>query len=221
MPCRTALPDVFADSTKQEDGLYQKLNMQARFALLVCLSLFAAVPSGALGQGETESVQAEVDTVTAFKDTTAQDSVSAATFVDPAYIWKTWTDLSRAIQLRRLDGPEDIMEKADIIRDRIDDLSEEREKLTTARQEWSDKNDALEIQLEVLEDLAKVQLGGDLQLQQRMHRMREGRNVAANQLELLTRSISELDIEVGGLTEMVTEYKKQAAELRRREAESR
>ena len=141
--------------------------------------------------------------------------------VSPAYIWKTWADLSRAIELRKLDGPEDIIEKADIIEDRIDDLSQEREKLATARQEWADKSDALEIQLEVLEDLAKVQLGGDLQLQQRMHRMREGRSVAANQLEILTRSISELDIEAGGLTEMVREYKKQAEELRRREAELR
>ena len=60
-----------------------------------------------------------------------------------------------------------------------------------------------------------------LELQQRMHRMRDGRGVATNQLEILTRSISDLDIEVGGLTEMVTEYKRKASELRRREAESR
>ena len=192
-------------------------------AILICLSLLAAVPSGALGQGEVEPVQSQVDTVTkaAVEDTVAQDSVSAVAPVSPAYIWKTWADLSRAIELRKLDGPEDIIEKADIIEDRIDDLSQEREKLATARQEWADKSDALEIQLEVLEDLAKVQLGGDLQLQQRMHRMREGRSVAANQLEILTRSISELDIEAGGLTEMVREYKKQAEELRRREAELR
>jgi len=203
------------------------MNMQTRHAILICLPIWllslAAVPTGALGQGEDESVQSEVDTVTkaVAKDTVVQDSASAATRVEPAYIWKTWTDLSRAIKLRKLDGPEDIIEKADIIKDRIDDLSAERQKLATARQEWSDRNDALEIQLEVLEDLAKVQLGGDLQLQQRMHRMREGRSAAANQLEILTRSISELDIEAGGLTDMVTEYKKQAEELRRREAESR
>ncbi len=203
------------------------MNTQTRHTILICLPIWlsslAVVPSGALGQGEVESVPAHVGTVTEVvaEDTVAQDSVSAAIPVAPAYIWKTWTDLSRAIELRKLDGPEDIIEKADIIEDRIDDLSEEREKLAAARQEWADKNDALEIQLEVLEDLAKVQLGGDLQLQQRMHRMREGRSMAANQLEILTRSISELDIEVGGLTEMVTEYKKQAEELRRREAESR
>ncbi len=192
-------------------------------AILIGLSLLAAIPSGALGQGEVEPVQSQVDTMTgaAVEDTVAQDSVSAVAPVSPAYIWKTWADLSRAIELRKLDGPEDIIEKADIIEDRIDDLSQEREKLATARQEWADKSDALEIQLEVLEDLAKVQLGGDLQLQQRMHRMREGRSVAANQLEILTRSISELDIEAGGLTEMVREYKKQAEELRRREAELR
>jgi hypothetical protein len=193
------------------------------FGLFIGLSSLAAVPSRALGQGEVESVQTPVDTVTetAAEDTVGHDSVSTATRVDPAYIWRTWKDLSRAIQLRDLDGPEDIMGKADIIKDRIDDLSEERKKLATARQEWSDRNDALEIQLEVLEDLAKVQLGGDLQLQQRMHRMREGRSVAGNRLEVMTRSISDLDIEVGGLTEMVTQYKKQAVELRRREAQPR
>ena len=93
-------------------------------AILICLSLLAAVPSGALGQGEVEPVQSQVDTVTkaAVEDTVAQDSVSAVAPVSPAYIWKTWADLSRAIELRKLDGPEDIIEKADIIEDRIDDL---------------------------------------------------------------------------------------------------
>lgn len=196
--------------------------MQTRLAIVVYMSLLAAVPLQALGQGEEDSVQLQVDTVSvaASEVTVGQDS-AAAIPVDPAYVWKTWPNLSRAIELQKLDGPEDIIEKADIIQDRIDELAQEREKLATARQEWSDKNDALEIQLEVLEDLAKVQLGGDLQLQQRMHRMREGRNTSATQLEVLTRSIGELDIEVGGLTDMVTDYKQQATQLKRREAQPR
>ena len=190
--------------------------------ILSLLSLFVAAPSGALGPGEVDSVL--VDTVAsaaAVERAAEQDSATAATPADPAYIWKTWKNLSRAIELQKLDGPEDIIEKADIIKDRIDDLSEEQEQLATIRQEWSDRADALEIQLEVLEDLAKVQLGGDLQLQQRMHRMREGRSMATNRLEVLTRSIRELDTEVGELAEMVTEYHKQAAELQRREAGNR
>ena len=182
----------------------------------VLLLLVVAAPFGVRAQGEGDSVRAQTDTAVAKVAT--QDSAAAAP-VDPAYIWTTWKDLSRAIKLQPLDGPEDIIEKADIIQDRIDDLSAERRQLAETKQEWSDKNVALETQLEVLEDLAKVQLGGDLQLQQRMHRMREGRSVAANKSEVLTRSIRDLDAVVGELTEMVTGYRKQAGELRRLEAE--
>ena len=180
------------------------------------LLLLVAAPFGVGAQGEGDSVRVQADSAAA--EVASEDS-AAATPVDPAYIWTTWKDLSRAIKLETLDGPEDIIEKADIIQDRIDDLAAERRQLAETRQEWSDKNTALETQLEVLEDLAKVQLGGDLQLQQRMHRMREGRSVAANKTDVLTRSIRDLDTVAGGLEEMVTDYRKKASELRRLEAE--
>ena len=51
-------------------------------------------------------------------EATAADKVVAgkdSAEVDPAYLWTIWKDLSRAIELQKLDGPEDIVEKADII----------------------------------------------------------------------------------------------------------
>ena len=151
--------------------------MKRALPSFVLLLLLVAAPFGVRAQGDGDSVRVQAESAAA--EVALQDSAAAAP-VDPAYIWTTWKDLSRAIKLETLDGPEDIIEKADIIQDRIDDLAAERRQLVETRQEWSDKNTALETQLEVLEDLAKVQLGGDLQLQQRMHRMREGRSVAAN-----------------------------------------
>ena len=112
--------------------------------------------------------------------------------VDPAYLWTIWKDLSRAIELQKLDGPEDIVEKADIIRDRIDDLTGERQRLATLLEEWADRHESLDIQLEVLEDLAMVQLDGDLQLQQHAQHTRatqhgDGSQEGARRIDARTR----------------------------------
>jgi chromosome segregation ATPase len=141
--------------------------------------------------------------------------------IDPAQAWKTWKELSRAIRLRPLDGPDDILEKAEIIEDRLDDLGEARQELRTEAQEWEDRRQALELQIEVLNDLAQVQRGGDLQLQQRLHTLREDLGKAARRLGVLKGSLKELDKELYRLNGLVKEYNHKAAELRRREEENR
>jgi hypothetical protein len=141
--------------------------------------------------------------------------------IDPAYAWKTWADLSRAIALRPLDGPEDIIEKAEIIADRTDDLREEEQKLKTALEERQARQQALELQLEVLEELAQVQRGGDLQLQQRQHDLREEAGRAARRLRIFRASRAELAGELERLAKLAEEYREKAEALRRREEESR
>ncbi len=141
--------------------------------------------------------------------------------IDPAFAWKAWTDLSRAIALRPLDGPEDIGEKVEIIADRTDDLREEEQKLKTTLEEWQTRRQALELQLEVLEELAEVQRGGDLQLQQRQHGLREELGRAARRLRVFRASRAELARELERLEELAAQYREKAAELRRREEESR
>lgn len=141
--------------------------------------------------------------------------------IDPAYEWQTWADLSRAIILRPLDGPEDIREKAEIIADRIDDLREEQQQLKTTLEGWQTRHQALELQLEVLEELAQVQRGGDLQLQQRQHGLREELGRARRRLRVFRAAGGELAKELERLEKLAEEYREKAGALRRREEESR
>ena len=141
--------------------------------------------------------------------------------VDPALAWKSWKDLSRAIALRGLDGPDDILEKAEIIADRIDDLRQEQKQLKASLQEWSDRHQALELQLEVLDDLAEVQRGGDLQLQQRLHSLREDLGKATGRMQIFDASLKDLEQELDRLDGLAKQYAKKAEDLRRREEENR
>ena len=76
------------------------------------------------GQARGDSVQVAADTtrVSTSPDTAVVADSSRAIQGDPAFSWKSWADISRAIALRPLDGPEDILEKREIIEDRLDDL---------------------------------------------------------------------------------------------------
>lgn len=141
--------------------------------------------------------------------------------VDPACAWKTWKDLSRAIGLRPLDGPEDILEKAEIIEDRLDDLRQEQGKLEASSKEWTDRRQALEDQLEVLADLAEVQQGGDLQMQQRLDGLRQNLREAVQRLGIVAGSLGDLQKELDRLTVLVKQYKDKAEELHRREEKDR
>ena len=190
-------------------------------ALLVTLT--AAAPFDAAAQKITAPDTAQVDTSVSkvTKPQAAKTDSGRAKAIDPAYAWTTWKDISRAIALRPLDGPDDILEKTEIIEDRIDDLFKEHQHLQEAIDEWKNRHQSLEIQLEVLEDLAEVQRGGDLQLQQRMHSLREDLRKAAQRRSVLGKSLQKLEGELARLRELVKQYQQQAEAIRRREEESR
>ncbi len=147
---------------------------------------------------------------------TGTDSLRAKN-LDPAYAWKGWPDLERAIALRPLDGPEDIIEKKEIIEDRLDDLTAEAIKLHSAKERWLNRQHALEEQREVLEDLAEVQRGGDLQLQQRLHSLREEIRQITTRSKTPTRALAELEQEQQRLRELAQHYTDKALQLRREE----
>ena len=144
---------------------------------------------------------------------------SRAASLDPAYAWKGWQELSRAIELRPLDGPEDILEKVEIIHDRVDALRREGRKLEGGRREWMDREAALGAQVEILDDMARVQRGGDLQLQQRVHTLREDGREASRRILVLDQARRELRAEVLRLEGVAGRYEEAAETLRRREEE--
>lgn len=153
------------------------------------------------------------------------DSVQADSIrqkrVDPALVWKTWKDISQAIALRPLDGPDDILEKAEIVEDRLDDLREEKKRLKAVSEEWEERRQSLELQLEVLDDLAEVQRGGDLQLQQRMHSLRDDLGKVVRRLWVFRGSLDDLEKELEQWNRRVEEYREKSVDLRRREEERR
>ena len=137
--------------------------------------------------------------------------------VDPTTAWKGWMDIARAIAPDPLDGPGDILEKEEIIQDRVDDLAAEEERLARTGSQWQGRHQAASVQLEVLDDLAEIQLGGDLQLQQRLENVREDIRMADEWQRRIDESRRELATEMKRLRILAREYRNRAEELRRQE----
>lgn len=174
------------------------------FSLLACFAVASAAQSAPDSTSRSDSSAVRPDSLRAHP-------------LDPAYAWKGWPDLERAIALRPLDGPDDILEKKEIIEDRLDDLAAEEAKLRAVKERWLSRQHALEMQREMLEDLAEVQRGGDLQLQQRLHTLREDMRQMATRLKIPTRSLAELNDEQQRLHELARHYADKALKLRREE----
>ena len=136
---------------------------------------------------------------------------------DPVQAWRQWKRINRAIALEELDGPDDILAKEEIIEDRIDDLTEEDARLQQNASQWDARHEATSVQLEVLDDLAEMQLGGDLQLQQRIDDVREQIREAAQWLERFGSSREDLALEVASMRKLADKYRQTAEEIRTRE----
>ena len=211
-----------ANGQSTAPGTGPTLLQQAFRGVLIFFSLlllWGTRAESAEGQG-TAADTVGGDSLAVARDSVRVDSIRQERS-DPALVWKTWKDISQAIALRPLDGPDDILEKAEIIEDRIDDLREEEEKLKASSKEWEERRQSLELQLEVLDDLAEVQRGGDLQLQQRMHSLRGDMGKAGRRIRVLTEALEDLDEELDHMTGLVVEYGEKSADLRRREEERR
>lgn len=76
-------------------------------------------------------------------------------------------------------------------------------------------------QLEVLEDLADLQLGGDLEFQQRVENVREDVVQAAGRIAVLTNTRAALADEVALLRALSEDYRQRAARLREEEESPR
>ena len=153
-------------------------------------------------------------------DSTAVDDASTLRR-DPLWAWQDWPPIGRAIALEKLDGPADILEKSEIIADRLDGLVREETRLDSIGATWGTRHLALAAQLEVLEDLADVQLGGDLQLQQRIDRARDDALDADDRVARVSASREALQAEALRLRDLAADYRRRAEELRRQEEGSR
>ena len=196
----------------------------AKTAASLLLVLGAATSAGAadesvlISSADSDSLEAETRLDTgAAADTSSGEREGGARVEDPVQAWRHWKQINRAIALDELDGPDDILAKEEIIEDRIDDLTEEDARLQQSASEWEARYEATSVQLEVLDDLAEMQLGGDLQLQQRIEDVREQIREAAQWLERIGSSREDLALEVASMRKLAAKYRQTAEEIRTRE----
>jgi hypothetical protein len=141
--------------------------------------------------------------VCAFADDT-EDAITA---------WKRWKSIEAAIAVRPLDGPDDIVEKAEIIEDRADELNGEKVRLEREADLNRQKLRTLRSQREVLQDLAEIKPGGDSQTRNRLHDL-AGRIAREEMLLRIRReSVSELEKELVRMNELAVEYREKARDL--------
>jgi hypothetical protein len=128
--------------------------------------------------------------------------------------WKRWKSIEAAITLRELDGPEDIIEKAEIIEDRVDDLVREQTRQKKKIDGMVKMLEVLYDQRRLLQDLMELQPGGEHQARQRMRDLQERirREEALHKREL--KFAAELSAVLGRLKHLALEYRKKAEDLR-------
>ena len=141
--------------------------------------------------------------VCAFADDT-EDAITA---------WKRWKSIEAAIAVRPLDGPDDIIEKAEIIEDRADELKGEKARLEREADLNRQKLRTLRSQREVLQDLAEIKPGGDSQTRNRLQDVAERIGREEMLLKMRRQSVAELEEELVQMKKLAVKYREKARDL--------
>lgn len=190
--------------------------------VIISLVLYIATGSTAVwGQSVFDTLQSVLDSALVDTSITRVISDSPSRSVDSVYTWKNWKNISPAIDIRPLDGPTDIIEKEEIILDRLDDLKIERKKLVIAANLWQRRMQIIEVQLELLDDLIEIQRGEDLQMQRRLHSARNDLRKVSQYIVLYITSLHELNKEIDHLSLLLITYKHKAESIRHDEEKIR
>ncbi|MBZ0271892.1 hypothetical protein K8I61_07625 [bacterium] len=131
--------------------------------------------------------------------------------------WKSWTSIDAAIAIRELDGPEDIIEKAEIIEDRVDALARERERVKAEETEIAERTASLREQRQALREIADLQFGGDVRARQRLRDLAERIRGGEAAVAARRASAAEIETERSRLAALAEEYRRKAETLRKRE----
>jgi len=145
---------------------------------------------------------------------TAGMHVSAQETEDSITAWKRWKSIEAAIELRELDGPEDIIEKAEIIEDRADDLAREKARLESEAESVRERLRRLEDQREVLRELEEIRLSGAPRARQRLQDISGRIRREEALLKKIGASVAGLGEELAGMSALAAEYREKARLLR-------
>jgi prefoldin subunit 5 len=133
------------------------------------------------------------------------------------WAWKRWKDISRVIELRPLDDPSDILEKAEIIDDRIDELTREKSRLEKWLSDLRRQDQTLREQRSLMQELGEMNQGGDFQTRQRIHELTDRISQGEGLIAAIRKSLDELQAETNRLRVLSAEYRRVAEQLRLRE----
>ena len=133
--------------------------------------------------------------------------------------WKGWKSIEGAIAIRPLDGPEDIIERAEIIEDRVDDLARERGRLEGVEARLRDRLRQLRSRREALRDLEEIRLSGDAQSRQRLQDVAGRIRREEGLLKEAGESITGLEVELARMEELAAAYREKARILKMEESE--
>jgi len=131
--------------------------------------------------------------------------------------WQRWKDIGPAIALDPLDGPADILEKVEIIEDRVDELVKEKARLEKEIELNRQQLFILRNQRQTLQELSQIQPQGNSQTSQRLHDLTERINREENLLRIKNESIAGLRRELTHLQTLAAEYREKAKRLQREE----
>ena len=132
---------------------------------------------------------------------------------DAITAWKRWKSIEAAIAVRPLDGPDDIIEKAEIIEDRADELKGEKARLEREADLNRQKLRTLRSQREVLQDLAEIKPGGDSQTRNRLQDVAERIGREEMLLKMRRQSAAELEEELVQMKKLAVKYREKARDL--------
>jgi len=137
---------------------------------------------------------------------------------DPITAWKRWKNIDAAVAVRSLDGPEDIIEKAEIVEDRVDELAREKKKLEKRVAGGRKKIRTLQDQRAVLQDMSEIQFGNGARNRMRLHEVDRRIRKAESMLKTEQQSLSELTRVLERMKMLAADYRKKAERLRTKES---
>ena len=137
---------------------------------------------------------------------------------DSVDAWRSLKSIDAAIALEPLDGPEDIREKAEIIADRIDELTREKQRLQKESEQSNKIILSLRNQREILRNLTELQKERSSRDPQQLHELTERISQHEQLLQKTKTSLHDLEKELERLQNLLDEYNRKANSLQQKES---
>lgn len=139
-------------------------------------------------------------------------------WADDPQAWRQWKPIAAAVAIDPLDGPEELLEKAEIIADRRDALQREQGRLTPECAAVDEGLRSIAQQIEVTEEIVTLRGGRTTVLRNRLHTLRGRKRDLYNRLRVCRANLSAIEAAAAALTTQYEDYVQRIEALRVEEA---